>query len=243
MSRLLLIVFYFPLILYSQNNRYYFLEGGTAINAPFSQNFHVQDDRTSTTSYEWKGSIKSLPSYYVRGGIEKQFSLCHMSQISFPISISYFNAIETIEMDGGWAGCMGGFYGHQSIMRNNHAGLIMIGIKQLLNFSPKISLQNSLNLSNNLLFCSTEKVKQTGEAERYNYVNTEWIRTIHASLSLQTGLFFKLSEKSKIGLTAEYFFMSKRLMPKNDTGYGTFGFGITPKNTLLTAGIRLQHSF
>jgi hypothetical protein len=229
--------------IHAQNKSLFFIEGGTAINAPFSQNFHVEDDHTSTTWYEWKGSVKSLPGYYLRGGIEKQYALCHRSQVSFPVSISYLNTVQNVEMDGGWMGCVGGFMGHQSVMRTDHSGIIMAGIKQIINVSDKISVQNSLNFSNTLLICSEDKVKQTGESGTYAYYGAQWLRSIHASFSAQTGLFYQLNENSKIGLNAEYFFVSKTVMPKRNDAYGAMGFGINTKTTLLTAGIRLQHSF
>lgn len=240
------ILFYLliPVGIQAQSNRYYFVEGGTAITAPFTQNFHVTDDNSSTTSYEWKGTIKSLPSYYVRAGLEKSFTMCHRSKISFPISISYFNLNQNLEMDGGWSGCVGGFYGHQSISRTNHSGKISVGIKQILNISEKISMQNSINFSNSLLVCTEDKVKSTDELGVYSYYEVQALRKIDASLSLQTGLFCQLGKSSMIGLTAEYFFRSKTLMPSKNNEYTSdFGWGINTKTTLLTAGIRLQHSF
>jgi hypothetical protein len=234
-----------PIGIQAQSNRYYFMEGGTAITAPFDQNFHVTDDNTSTTWYEWKGSIKSIPSYYLRAGIEKQFTLCHRSQISFPISVSYVNTIQNLEMDGGWMGCVGGFFGHQSITRTSHTALIMVGIKQIINFSGKISLQNSLNFNNSLLICSEDKIRQTSAENIYEYSDSQWLKTMSASFNAQTGIFYKLNEKSKIGLVAECFFASRTPIRSLDYGivYGAMGFGINNKNALVTTGIRLQHSF
>ncbi len=147
-------------------------------------------------------------------------------------------------MDGGYSGCVGGFYGHQSITRANHSGRISVGIKQILNYSEKISMQNSINFSNSLLICTEDKGKNTDELGVYSYYNVQALRKIDASLNLQTGLFYKLSEKTSIGITAEYFFRSKTLIPSKHNEYTSdFGWGINTKSTLLTAGIRLQHSF
>lgn len=242
--RVLLFSILIPIGIQAQSSRYYFIEGGTCITAPFTQNFHVKDNRTSTTRYEWSGTIKSLPSYYVRAGLEKTFSMCNRSKISFPVSFSYFNLNQNLEMDGGWAGCVGGFYGHQSITRTNHTGRISIGIKQILKYGEKISVQNSINFSNSLLICSEDKVKSTDETGVYSYYYAQAIRKIDASLNLQTGLFYKLGEKSFIGITAEYFFRSKTLMPSRVNEYTSdFGWGINSKTTLFTAGIRFQQSF
>ncbi len=234
-----------PAGIQAQSQRLFFIEGGTAISAPFTQNFHVQDDNKTTTSYEWRGTIKSIPSSYLRLGLEKQFMLCHRSQISFPVSVSYLNTIQNLEMDGGWMGCVGGFFGHQSLTRTNHTALIMIGIKQILNFSENISLQNSLSFNNSLLICSQDKIRQTSAEKVNDYNDTQWARAISASFNAQTGVFYKLNEKSKIGLTAECFFASRNPKQRLDYGavYGAMDFGINNKNTLVTVGIRVQHSF
>ncbi len=234
-----------PIGIQAQSNRYYFIEGGTAITAPFNQNFHVTDDNTSTTRYEWKGMIKSLPSYYVRAGLEKSFTMCRGVKISFPISLSYFNLNQNLEMDGGWAGCVGGFYGHQSISQTNHTGRIAVGFKQILNFGEKMIMQNSINFSNSLLICTENKVKETNESGVHGYYNTQWLRKIDAALSLQTGLFYQVGKSSTIGVTAEYFFRHKTIMPAGKNYYWNtdFGWGINSRNTLLTVGIRLQYSF
>lgn len=110
-----------PIFVISQNRRLFFVEGGACIIAPVTKNFFINYG-DARGGYEWKGTIKSITSYYIKAGLEKPFSIADRFQLSVPITFSYLNIAERLEMDGGSWGCFAYSYGHQSIIRNNHTG-------------------------------------------------------------------------------------------------------------------------
>lgn len=218
------------------------MEGGTSINSPTVKHFYAESEKGWTYYYGWKGTVKSMPSYYIKLGVEKAFELCPKSQVSFPISLSYFNQREKLEMDGGEWGCFGGFGGHRSIIRNNHIIAFSTGIKLISNPTEKISFQNSINFSPNLNVCSENKVKDISEEGAHEYYNASWLNNIFASFNLQSGLFYTLSPKIKIGITGEYYFFNKKIVPQN--GYpNQYDCTHDKRFVLFNFGLRLQKSF
>jgi len=242
-----LIALLIPIGIYAQSQRYYFVEAGTNFNTKTNKEFHTKDPRTSTTSFEYKGTIRSLPSYYIKAGLEKSFGLCPVSRISFPVSISYFNEAQNINAIGGWSGCTGSEYGNYNIARNNHFAVVSLGIKVSRNITEKISVQNGFNFSQNLLVCQENRFNITNEAGTTGYYFTNCLTRSYFTISTQSGVFLKTGDNTKIGLTAEYFFYSKRVLPSNQDyiNYEIYNFdqGYKGFSAILNIGLRLQHSF
>ncbi|MBP7809228.1 MAG: hypothetical protein KA163_08050 [Bacteroidia bacterium] len=246
MRSILLILFCFPIVLLSQNKSVFFIEGGTCFNTATNRSFHVKDPGGSTSSFEYEGTISSKPSYYIKGGLEKQFSLCAKSSLSFPVSINYFNEAQKIKAIGGWSGCMGGESGHYTFNRNNHTAGLSLGLKFIYNLSEKLSLQNGINFNPTILAYREDNIKVVNESGTTGYYAGYGLGKICISLSAQTGLFYTIHPSTKLGLTTEYFFYTKHILPKDDYRFQDmfdFEFGYKGYSAMLNFGLRLQHSF
>ena len=236
-----------PFGIYAQSQRYYFIEAGTDFNAKTHKEFHIKDPGGATTRFEYKGAIQSLPSYYVKAGLEKSYGMCSVSRVSFPISLSYFNEAQNIKAIGGWSGCTGAEGGNYNIMRNNHFAVFSLGIKVSRTITNKISLQNGFNFSQNLLVCEENNFNVTNEAGTTNYYFTRCLGESNISFSTQSGVFYQMNPNTRIGFTAEYFFYSKLVQPRNKEYLArdiyNFKQGYKGYSAMVNVGLRLQHSF
>jgi hypothetical protein len=85
-------------------------------------------------------------------------------------------------------------------------------------------------------------VKDIGEAGTHGYYNATWLNKAFASFNIQSGLFYTLSPKIKIGVTGEYYFFNKKILPKN--GYfDAYDYAHDKRFVLFNFGLRLQKSF
>lgn len=235
-----------PFGIHAQSNRLFFIEAGTCFNTALNRNFHIKDPGGSTTSFEYKGIIQSMPSYYLKGGFEKQFNLCPKSFVSFPVSIGYFNAAQKIKAIGGWSGCTGSESGEFTFLRNNHTFGLSIGAKFASQLSKKISLQNGINFGPTILAYQEDNIKIVNENGTTGFYSGYGTFKIAISSSLQSGVFFDVNPTTKIGFTAEYFFFTKQFLPKDYYRFRDiydFEFGHKGYSAMLNAGLRLQHSF
>lgn len=236
MRLLFYILFIFPSFFLSQN---FFLESGGCVNAPGTKSFYYSDG-DSRGGNEWKGTVSSMPSYYFKAGVEKLFPLKNRVQISLPFTISYFNAIDKTEMDGGSWGCFVYSYGHKSIVSNKRTGDFSLGLNLVLNATEKISVQAGFNTGIRAVIIERSKVTHWVND---NLVNDEYTNTF-SDVSLRagavTGIFYKVTERVKIGVNAEVHFLNKYMYKLYTRSYYA---GYKHFTSFLNVGFRIQHSF
>jgi hypothetical protein len=182
------IAFVVPAGIYAQCERLFSVEAGVCTTAPFKKNFHVEEGG-SRGGYNWTGTIQSLPSYYVKAGIEKSFQLCGKSRISFPFSLAYYNLANKISMYGSDWGCFVGFTGKKDLVQNNHTAAYSLGIKFVSRLTEKFSWQKNLNFGQSLLLTSENNGQTESEygIASFHYYNT--FQKLNFFLTDQTAIY------------------------------------------------------
>jgi hypothetical protein len=260
MKRFLLIIFCFPFVLFSQNKRIVFVEGGTSIN----QSFYPKET-VSGKLYGWcasgdEGSIgnyhsliqrKSTYSFYSKMGIgvnvveKKHFSL------SFPMILGYRELKESsvVQTEATYHYYIAPYKYTEKYENNYRMISLIFGPSAKMNFN-KWSYFTSLNLNADL-FCYGKMIyKKTdpfGEFtnETQGGVESVTSKDVLFNLSLQNGILYNLSEKLALGLTNELFFYNidpyNIRYNKKDNHFFNLGYGTN--STIINTGIRLQYSF
>ena len=247
MRLFLLIILCFPFVLFSQNKRAVFVEGGTSILHPFHREDNLYVDWGSTGNSYTKTNRISIFSVFLKLGIETPITRRKHFSFSVPLSIGYREqrisySDEILQTY---------YYGHTEhylIKTKYHTGYfgLIFGPKFNINLE-KWSLFTAINFNSELFLFGRKNVSENSSYGTNDlYLSEGIVFDVAFSPSLQTCVLKHIGSNFSVGLTSDFFLYhynpqdSKYHHHSNDH---LFNFGYGKYSSIINAGIRLQYSY
>ena len=254
---------FFPVIAFSQYDKFFFIDIGTSIHQPFSgtQNssglltgWCASPPSAALGSYKYTLQNLSTFSFYSKIGFDYRFIKKKNFAISFPYIFGYRE--QRITYCEKWE-----VFDYYTSSTEVHQMTSQQYYRMFsLAFGPKTNFQFKKWSFFTALYLNAEFILNGNYSEigndaygrKFNYLHefslSNTVNDLYLNISLQNGLVYNINSKFGIGLTFDMFLYNinsafYKYNPKDNHLFYFSGYSSCPYSTIINAGIRFEFKF